>query len=105
MDNAVRQAELAGAPVYTVAYGDALAIPRLAKQLADIARATGGLSFTVRNPQELEMPFQRIAEDLTHGYVLAFKPRATERHEWRTVETILRDPKGRTVRAREGYYP
>jgi len=49
--------------------------------------------------------FQKVSEDLMHGYLLAFQPSGGEEHVWRKIEVVLANGKGRQVRAREGYFP
>ena len=92
-------------PVYTIAQGEALRSPESLKQLAIVSKATGGLSFSIQNPSEIRKVFEKIAEDLTHGYLLAFRPASAQTQEWRTIEVVVRGAKSYKVRAREGYYP
>jgi VWFA-related protein len=104
-DTAVRRAKAVGVPVYTIALGDALADRELVKQLASVAKATGGASFTIQSPSEIRAVFESVAQDLMHGYLLAFQPPPGDDHGWRALEVLLRSSGGRKVRAREGYYP
>jgi VWFA-related protein len=102
---AILRARTAGIPIYTVAQGHALNHAGLLGELAGMSRATGGLSFTIASPEEAGVVFQRIVEDLLHGYLLAFSPAAVEDRAWRPIEVQVRTAPGHTVRAREGYYP
>jgi VWFA-related protein len=102
---AILRARTAGIPIYTVAQGHALNHPALLAELAGMSRATGGLSFTIAAPEEAAGVFQRIVQDLLHGYLLAFSPPAVEDRSWRRIEVQVRANPGHTVRAREGYYP
>lgn len=104
-DAAIRRAKSAGVPVYTIAQGSALTNPRFLNQLASISRATGGLSFSIREPREIRKVFESVANDLLHGYLFAFQPSPAEDHAWRKIEVLVRESKGYKVRAREGYYP
>ncbi len=103
MDRAVEQAKATGAPIYTIAYGAALGSAILTRQLADLSRATGGLSFAVEKPSEMGEVFTRIAHDVEHGYLLTFTPKAPPLHQWRTLRTEVARAVGH-VRARQGYY-
>jgi len=94
-----------GVPVYTIALGGALADRELVKQLASVAKSTGGASFAIQTPSEIRAVFESVAQDLMHGYLLAFQPPPGDDHGWRALEVLLRSPSGRKVRAREGYYP
>jgi VWFA-related protein len=104
-DAAILRAKGRGIPIYTIAEGDALVHQQLIGQLANISRATGGTSFLIRKLSDIGAVFQKVSEDLMHGYLLAFQPSEGEEHGWRKIEVVLANGKGRQVRAREGYYP
>ena len=103
-DIAMRRAKTLGVPLYTIAQGDALESPDLLKQLAAVAKATGGAAFAIHSPSEIPAVFDRVSQDLTHGYLFAFQPPARKERGWRSIEVRLRTPRGRKIRAREGYY-
>jgi len=103
-ETAIRGAKTAGVPIYTIAQGPDVD-QDLQKQLAEVARATGGVAFNVASAGEMRTTFERVLEDLLHGYLLAFQPPAVEGNNWRTVQVTLRNGRGLKVRAREGYYP
>ena len=100
---AIARAKAAGAPIYTIAQGAALDRPKLLEQLAGISNSTGGLPFEIRDPAEILKVFESVSRDLTHGYLLTFQPPSEEGNGWHSIKVALRDTKGRTVRAREGY--
>ena len=102
---AVRRAKWVGVPVYTIAQGSALRHPVLLKQLQGVSSATGGLSFSIKTSEEIRDVFASVANDLKHGYLLAYRPPTGKGREWRRIKVQLTGPKGRQVRAREGYYP
>jgi Ca-activated chloride channel homolog len=104
-DIAVRRAKAAGVPVYTVALGASKMHPEFVKRLATISKTTGAQSFVVYDPHEIHNVFDKISEDLAHGYLLVFQPESTEDASWRSIQVGLRGVKGGKVRAREGYYP
>jgi Ca-activated chloride channel family protein len=104
-DSAIVRAKTSGVPIYTIGQGAALDDESLLKQLTVMARATGGLSFTIHSPNEIRGIFEKVVQDLLHGYLLAFQPSDAEGHAWHTIEVVLQAPKGRKVRAREGYFP
>jgi VWFA-related protein len=103
-DTAIERAKAAGIPVYTIAQGNALSHPESLKQLAAISKATGGVSFAIHGPNEIRGVFEKVAADLTHGYLLVFQPAPAEDHSWRTIE-IGPGSKRYKIRARDGYYP
>jgi VWFA-related protein len=102
---AILRAKAHGIPIYTIAEGDALTHPELVTQLANISHSTGGSPFLIRKPSDIGAVFQKVSEDLMHGYLLAFQPSGGEEHVWRKIEVVLANGKGRQVRAREGYFP
>jgi Ca-activated chloride channel homolog len=104
-DTAILRAKTAGVPVYTIAQGEALDRPEFLKQLAGVSKATGGEAFVIREPREIGAVFEKVSEDLSHGYLLTFQPAPAEDREWRTIEVQLKDSRGHKVRAREGFYP
>ena len=100
---AIARAKAAGAPIYTIAQGDALRRPKFLDQLAGIANSTGGLPFEIRDPAEILKVFESVSQDLTHGYLLTFQPPSEEGNGWHSIKVTLSTARGRTVRAREGY--
>jgi Ca-activated chloride channel family protein len=102
---AIQRAKAVGVPVFTIAQGEALGHPEYLKQLAEVSKATGGVSFVIREPNEIAGVFEKVSEDLMHGYMLTFQAPSVQDRAWRTIEVVLPGLKGHKVRAREGYYP
>ena len=73
------------------------------EQLAGISRSTGALPFAIHEPAEILSVFESVSRDLTHGYLLTFQPPPGEGPGWHNIKVTLPAPRGRTVRAREGY--
>lgn len=103
-DTAIRRAKTAGVPIYTIAKGTELRDETL-QQLTSISRATGGMSFAIDAHSEITNTFEKVFQDVMHGYLLAFQPLEAEGHTWHTIDVVLKSPKGLKVRARDGYYP
>jgi Ca-activated chloride channel family protein len=103
-DIAVMRAKATGVPIYTIAQGEALQYPAFVKQLAEVSKATGGESFVIHEPNEIGAVFEKVSEDLTHGYLLTFAPPAAQDHSFHAIEVTLQ-AKGLKPRFREGYYP
>ena len=108
-DAVIRAANSGNVRVYTISHGDALASRDLTEELGNLAKSTGGLSFAIANPTQIDAVFEHIAQDLLHGYFLAFQPAVVDgSREWHTIQIVLRDngdvnaPK---ARARSGYFP
>ena len=102
---AILRAKTAGIPVYTIAQGEALLYPDFIKQLALISKATGGVPFVIHQPSEIRGVFEKLSEDLTHGYLLVFQPAPGVEHSWHSVQIEIHGSRRYKVRAREGYYP
>jgi len=103
-DTAIQRAKVAGVPVYTIAQGEAVTHPAFLKQLAGISKATGGVSFVIREPKEIRGVFEHVSEDLMHGYLLEFQPPPAHDRAWRSIGVIVKGSKNLKVRAREGSY-
>jgi VWFA-related protein len=100
---AIEGVRTAGIPIYSIAHGLASNSPALQTELAAISRATGGAAYAVTNDSRLSETFAAVSRDLTHGYLLTFKPTAPV-GAWHELKVELKDPQGRIVRARQGYY-
>jgi Ca-activated chloride channel family protein len=103
-ETAIQRAKAAGVPIYTIAKG-ADPHQQAVQALAVISRSTGGMTLTPSSSSDILNAFERVFQDLMHGYVLAFQPPGVEGHNWRSIEVVLKDSRGRKVRARDGYYP
>lgn len=101
---AIEKAKQRGVPIYTIAQGEALFHPELVMELNRIAQSTGGVPFLIHKPGEIAEVFEKISQDLIHGYLLAFQPAPGDNRSWRRIKVVLKDAKGLQVRAREGYY-
>lgn len=105
----VRESEV---QIYSVGIFDAYA-PTVEEQngpqlLHDLAEATGGRLFVVRDIQDLSDIAQRISEELRNEYVIGYTPTDRRRNgAWRKLNVRLVPPPGLpelTVHNREGYY-
>ena len=103
-DAAIQRAKANGVPIYTIAQGEAIGHRDLLEQLAGISKATGGEAFAIEKPSEIGRVFDKVSEDLTHGYLLSFQPPPAESPALRPIQVVV-GSRGLKVRAREGYYP
>jgi Ca-activated chloride channel family protein len=98
----IDRARRGNALIYPIAFGKQR--PAL---LADLAAATGGRSFLLKDARELEPTLAAIARELRYQYLLGYTPAEPIEHgthEWRSIRVALRDAgKGVRVRARDGY--
>ena len=71
---------------------------------AELAAISGGRSFHLRDPKQLQTTLRAIAEDLRAQYLIGYDPaRApTEDAEWRSITVQVQRPDAK-VRARSGY--
>jgi Ca-activated chloride channel family protein len=69
---------------------------------AELAALTGGRSFQLRQPRELEPALRAIAAELRHQYLLGYAPPRGGGAGWRSIQVTVRRP-GVRVRARDGY--
>ncbi len=92
-DEVLAAAKNAGVPIYTFGLGDAVN----AAVLARVATETGGTSATAREPDELRLLYQRIADELSNQYILAFTSSFGEDGAWRRLRIDLHDATGRVA--------
>ncbi len=75
--------------------------------LAELAVLTGGRSFQLRDPRELEKTLALIARELRHQYLLGYTPAepiVRGNREWRAIAVTLANQRpGLRIRARDGY--
>lgn len=103
-NTAIERAKARGIPIYTIAEGEALQNPRLLTELSNISQSTGGSQFQIRKLSDIGTVFEKVSQDLLHGYLVAFQPSPGDNHTWRKIEVVLSGAKGLQVRARQGFY-
>jgi VWFA-related protein len=103
-DVAIARARARGVPIYTIAEGEALIHPELLEQLSNLSKSTGGSAFLIRKLSDISTVFEKVSQDLLHGYLVAFQPSPGDNHAWRRIEVVLDGDKGLHVRAREGFF-
>jgi Ca-activated chloride channel family protein len=71
---------------------------------SELANVTGGRSFFIADPKELEAQLATLARELRFQYLLGYAPAAIEdRGAWRSIQVAVTRPDVR-VRARDGYF-
>jgi len=103
-NTAVERAKARGIPIYTIAEGEALESQRLLAELNNISQSTGGAQFQIRKLSDIGPVFEKVSQDLMHGYLVAFQPSPGDNHTWRKIQVVLSGAKGVQVRARQGFY-
>jgi VWFA-related protein len=101
---AIERAKARGIPIYTIAEGEALEHKELMAQLSNISQSTAGAHFVIRKLSDIGAVFEKVSQDLMHGYLVAFQPAPGDNHTWRRIEVVLSGAKGLQVRAREGFF-
>jgi Ca-activated chloride channel family protein len=103
---AVNNLKRTGVPVYAVAQGNALSDSKLMKSIEEITTSTGGLTFEVKDTDELVKVFGEIGSDLQHLYFLSYYPESKiKKTSWQPITVRLAKPLHYKVRAKEGYKP
>ncbi|MCU0231165.1 MAG: VWA domain-containing protein [Acidobacteria bacterium] len=111
LEEAIRQAHLKDAALFTLGIGSALKrdtdfTGRMTTEevLSRLAGSTGGRYLPVERSRNLADAYRDVLEELRQRYDLAFTPAPRKPGEsWRTLEVTTTRP-GVTIRAREGYY-
>ena len=95
----VERARRSDVLIYPIALGSAQA-----PVFAELAAATGGRSFFVREPRELASVVTTIARELRFQYLLGYIPsrEPSAQPSWRAI-TVTVNRQGVVVRARDGY--
>ena len=96
------RARRSNALIYPIALGKTRA-----PLLAELAVVTGGRSFQLRDPRELQSTLATVARELRYQYLLGYAPSDPAppgTREWRSIHVTLKNPaRGLRVRARDGY--
>jgi Ca-activated chloride channel family protein len=100
------RAKKSGLPVFTIAEGDATQSPKLEKMLTDIAKATGGASYEVKNIKDIDDVFHKISNALQHMYLLGYDPSfEAADNKWHAIAVAAPNVNGSRVHAKDGYTP
>jgi Ca-activated chloride channel homolog len=97
----IDRARRSNALIYPIAFGK-----ERPPMLAELAVLTGGRSFLLRDPKELEKTLATIARELRYQYLLGYTPSepiVRGEREWRAIRVTLKNKPGLRVRARDGY--
>lgn len=101
---AVNRAKKMGIPLFTVAEGEALQVPKLKNLLKELSETTGASSYEVRKPGDVEQVFQEISHELQHLYLLSYKPPVGPGPgKWRKIDVAIKGMPDLKIRAKQGY--
>lgn len=103
---AVSRARRNGFPLFTIAEGEATQSESLRKVLADLSKSSGGETYQVKDPRDMEEVFHRISSELQHMYLLSYRPSIDAADgRWRKIGVAIKGSNTYRVRAKEGYFP
>jgi VWFA-related protein len=100
----LERARSSGIPIYMIAEGEAVENQELVGELGKISQATGGSQFLIHRLSDIAPVFEKVSQELMHGYLLAFQPSPGRQREWREIEVVIGGRKGLVIRARAGFY-
>lgn len=99
---AVERMKRLGMPLYAIAQGEALRSRKLLDQLRSLAATTGGASYSVRSPRDIEEVFAAISQDLHNTYMLAYYAQPSK-PAWRKIQISIPSLKDAVIRTKQGY--
>jgi VWFA-related protein len=103
---AATRAKKLGIPLYAIAAGEATRSKRLRGILEELSQHTGGTTYEVKKPKDVDAVFAAITQDLQHLYMLSYQAHSgTAGGRWRKIDLIVKGLKNYSIRAKEGYYP
>lgn len=103
---AATRAKKLGIPLYAVAAGEATRSGKLRGILNDLSQQTGGATYQVKNPKDIDAVFAGITQDLQHLYMLSYQaPSGAGNGKWRRIDLVVKGVNKYSLRAKEGYYP
>lgn len=103
---AIEHAKKVGIPLYTIAEGQATISSKLGKVLSELSENTGGVSYRVKNADDIGGIFQAIANNLRHLYLLSYKPTSDGADgRWRKIDISVSGVDNYHLRAKQGYFP
>jgi Ca-activated chloride channel homolog len=106
VDSAVTRAKKLGIPLFAIAAGEATSSQNLKRILDKLSQRTGGASYEVKKPKDIDGVFLQITEDLKHIYMISYQASSADSDgKWRKIDLVVKGVGKFWVRAREGYYP
>ncbi len=104
-DTLVEYVKKAGVSIYGIGLKISGADLEVKYKLNKLAQATGGQTFYVDSPKNLESIYRQINEDLRSQYMLTYySTNTTTKDKWRKVEVKV-EPTSLQARTITGYYP
>ena len=105
LNEAIANAELSGISTYTVSTHNPKLQTRGDGVLQEIAEATGGRAFVVKNVAQLQEALAAIDQELRSSYLLYYRPpEEIGSRAFRRVHVVPTQRDGSQVRSRAGYF-
>jgi Ca-activated chloride channel homolog len=104
LEKSLDETRRVGIPIYAMLYGRALGDSNLLKRLENISKASGASSFRIRQPSDLPLAFQSVAEDLQDQYLLGYQFKGDPKKDWHSLKVEVTKQQKLNVSSREGYW-
>ena len=104
LEKSLDETRRVGIPIYAMLYGRALGDSNLLKRLENISKASGASSFRIRQPSDLPLAFQSVAEDLQDQYLLGYQFKGDPKKDWHSLKVEVTKQQTLNVSSREGYW-
>lgn len=103
---AANRAKKLGIPLYAIAAGEATQSKKLRETLNELSLQTGGATYEVKKPKDIDAVFVDINQDLQHLYMISYQASSSVADgKWRKIDLVVKGLKKYSIRAKEGYYP
>lgn len=97
-------ARRSGVVIYTVGLDNESLNQKAKKKLRELAEATGGRSYVIKEAADLRQVYRNIEAELRSQYLIAYASDHPEGEDYRTVKVEV-GRRGLTARTIDGYYP
>jgi Ca-activated chloride channel homolog len=104
LEKSLEETRRVGIPIYAMLYGRVLDDANLLRRLENISKTSGATSFRVRQPSDLPLAFQNVAEGLQDRYMLGYNFTGDPTKNWHTLKVELPNQRKLTISSREGYW-
>jgi VWFA-related protein len=104
LEKSLEDTRRAGVPIYAMLYGRALEDANLLKRLESISKTSGATAFRVRQPGDLPVAFQNVAEDLQDQYLLGYQFKGDAAKDWHSLKVELPKQQKLKVSSKQGYW-
>ncbi len=101
----IKKAERSNSIIYAIGQGGGSAGTEYQEILDKLSTTSGGMLFTMEDPQEIRKIYELIRRDIKAEYVLEFSPtKSGKTKRYRRITVKLKSGKKYTIRTLKGYY-